>query len=458
MNDNLEKTTSPEKLWKSCLLYIKDKISDQAFQTWFSGILISSVSNDELVIQVPNKFHFEWLESKYRLLIDDAVKKVFSKPLVINYSVVISKKNTADIPNINDKVPLTKNYHNKSSLNKSYTFENFIEGKGNQMAKAAALSISENFGSSPFNPLLIYSHTGLGKTHLLQAIGNYIIKKKSSLKITYLTSEKFMHDFIKSIQENKTTDFANLYRKSDLLLIDDVQFFEGKEQTQEQFFHLFNDLYQKGKHIVLTMDRHPNELKGIKERLVSRFKSGLTVDIHPPDLETRIAILMKKADVENLDIPYSVTEFLASSIRGNVRDLEGALTRVLAISTLSKRDVNLTLVKEVIKDILGNDVFKEITTDRVITFVSKFGNVSEKSITGKGRKKDVVLARQIAMYLSREFTGNTLSKIGLHFGKRDHSTVIHACNLIEKKIKTNNAFKNKINKLIFDIENINLER
>ena len=455
MNINVEKTASSDDLWKSCLIYIKERITDQAYQTWFSGIVLSSLSDEELVIQVPNKFHFEWLESKYRLLIDNAVKKIFLKPLIINYSVVISEKNLQDIPNINEnKSSLPKNYHNKSFLNKGYTFENFIEGKGNQMAKAAALSISENLGSSPFNPLLIYSHTGLGKTHLLQAIGNYIIRKHSNLKTTYLTSEKFMHDFIKSIQENKTTDFANLYRKTDLLLIDDVQFFEGKEQTQEQFFHLFNDLHQRGRQIVLTMDRHPSELLGIKERLVSRFKSGLTVDIHPPDLETRIAILMKKADLEHLDIPFSVTEFLASSIRGNVRDLEGALTRILAISTLSKKDVDLVLAKQVIKDILGNDAFKEITIDRVISFVSSSFNIHEKLITGKGRKQDVVLARQIAMFLSREFTGSTLVRVGAHFGKRDHSTVIHACSIIEKKLKKDKVFKNKINKLIFDIENI----
>ena len=455
MNDNVEKIKSNSDLWNSCLIYIKDRITDQAYQTWFSGISLSSLTNQELIIQVPNKFHFEWLESKYRLLIDDAVKSVFSKPLIVNYSVVISEKNVKEIPNINEsRLSLPKNYHNKSFLNKSYTFENYIEGKGNQMAKAAALSVSENLGSSPFNPLLIYSHTGLGKTHLLQSIGNYIIRKNSNLKITYLTSEKFMHDFIKSIQQNKTTDFANLYRKSDLLLIDDVQFFEGKEQTQEQFFHLFNDLHQKGKQIVLTMDRHPSELLGIKERLVSRFKSGLTVDIHPPDLETRIAILMRKADLEHLDIPFSVTEFLASSIRGNVRDLEGALTRILAISTLSKQDVNLSLAKQVIKDLLGKDAFKEITIERVISYVSSFYNISEKLISGKGRKQDVVLARQVAMFLSREFTGSTLAKIGSYFGKRDHSTVIHACGIIENKIKKEKVFNSQINKLIYDIENI----
>ena len=455
MNTNIEKTPAASDQWKLCLIYIKERITDQAYQTWFSGTILSSLSNQELIIQVPNKFHFEWLESKYRLLIDDAIKNVFSKPLIINYSVVISEKNVDDIPNINEnKVSPPKNYHNKSFLNKAYTFENFIEGKGNQMAKAAALSVSENLGSSPFNPLLIYSHTGLGKTHLLQSIGNFLIRKHSNLKITYLTSEKFMHDFIKSIQQNKTTDFANLYRKTDLLLIDDVQFFEGKEQTQEQFFHLFNDLHQKGKQIVLTMDRHPSELLGIKERLVSRFKSGLTVDIHPPDLETRIAILMRKADVEHLDIPFSVTEFLASSIRGNVRDLEGALTRILAISTLSKKDVDLVLAKQVIKDILGSDAFKEITINRVISFVSSSFNITEKLITGKGRKQDVVFARQIAMFLSREFTGCTLVKIGFHFGKRDHSTVIHACSIVENKLKKDKNFKNKMNKLIFDIENI----
>ena len=448
-------------IWDNCLQLIKTRIPNQAFQTWFDGISASQQNENEILLQVPNQFHYEWLDSKYSTLINSALKECAGRELKINYSVVISDQEDNIIPDlipqkkqINEGLPSRSGLHKASQLNKRYIFDNYIEGKANQLAKAASFSVAESPGQTPFNPLLIYSETGLGKTHLLQAIGNSLLEISPNSKIAYLTSEKFMLDFISAIQNHNSANFSKQYRDVDMLLIDDVQFFQNKEQTQEQFFHLFNDLYQRGKQIVLTMDRHPSELVGIKERLVSRFKSGLSVDMHPPDLETRIAILMRKADVEHLDIPYSVTEYLASSIRGNVRDLEGALTRVLAISTLSKRDVNLALAKQVIKDVLGSEAFKEITIDRVISFVSTFFEIPEKYITGRGRKQDVVLARQVSMYLSREFTGSTLVKIGNHFGKRDHSTVIHGCSIIENKIKKEKIFKNQINKLIFDIENI----
>lgn len=446
-----------DSLWNNCLIYIKDRIPEQAFQTWFSGVQVATINDEEIVLQVPNKFHYEWLESKYRVLIDDAIKDSYNHPLIVNYSIVISDKKSDEIPTIRENsVPVPRGYHHRSQLNSRYTFDDFIEGKDNQLAKAAALSVSENPGSTPFNPLLIYSETGLGKTHLLQAIGNYAIKQFPSFRIVYLTSEKFMHDFISAIQENRTTDFANSYRKSDLLLIDDVQFFQKKEQTQEQFFHLFNNLFQRGKQIVLTTDRHPGELIGLKERLVSRFKSGLVVDIQAPDLETRIAILMRKADNDGLEIPYDVTEYIATCIKGNVRDLEGALRRLMAFSTLKRKDVNITLAKQVIRDILGSSAFKEVTIDHVVKYISREMGISERLLTGKGRKKEVALARQVAMYLSRELTGSSLFNIGTHLGRRDHSTVIHACKTIERKISQEKVFKLRLNKMKKDIGGVNL--
>ena len=311
-----EISVTKDDLWEKCLLYIKDRIQEQAFQTWFDGIIATSLNKEEITLQVPNQFHYEWLESKYRHLIDNALKEHAEHPLIVNYSVVISDKNIEEIPTLTSKEkPVPPGYQRKSQLNSRYIFENFIEGKSNQFAKAASFSVAETPGQTPYNPLLIYSNPGLGKTHLLQAIGNKIIMQNGNMRVVYLTSEKFMLDFISSIQKNRSTDFVNNYRNVDMLLLDDAQFFQSKEQTQEQFFHLFNDLFQKGKQIVLTTDCHPCELKGLKDRLVSRFQSGLIVDIQPPDLETRIAILMKRAENEKLDIPYDVIEFI--SLNGN---------------------------------------------------------------------------------------------------------------------------------------------
>jgi len=444
MADKLNK----EEVWSKCLLFIKNRIQETAFQTWFDGVQISSISNEDVTLLVPNKFHYEWLESKYRTLIDEAINQVTSKSLIINYTVPITSKSSQEIPSFSVR---KKNYprfqprYNKTKIfNAQYTFGTFIEGKDNQFAKAACESVSDSPGSTPFNPLLIYSPTGLGKTHLLQAIGNKIMKKYSDYQITYLTSERFMLEFISSIQKNKSTEFANQYRSSDILLIDDVQFFEGKEQTQEQFFHLFNVLFEKGKQIVLTVDKHPNKLLGIKERLISRFQSGLMVDIQPPDLETRIAILMNEAEQNNLNLSYKITEFIAASIKSDIRKMKGVLVRLLAISSLKQIDINMKLAQGVVREIVGENEFQSISIKEISKYITSKINVSERLIRGKSRRQEVALARQIIMYLSRELTNLPLSKIGAQLGKRDHSTVVHACKLIENKINSDDGFKNQI--------------
>ena len=447
--------TTKEELWNNCLLYIKDRVQDQAYQTWFDGISASQSKENEILLQVPNQFHYEWLDSKYSKLINSAVKECAGKELKINYSVVISDQEDNIIPdlipqkhNINGiSSSLRNGLHKASQLNSRYIFDNYIEGKANQLAKAASLSVAESPGQTPFNPLLIYSETGLGKTHLLQAIGNDVLAESPNTKIVYLTSEKFMLDFISAIQNNKSADFSKQYRDVDMLLIDDVQFFQNKEQTQEQFFHLFNDLHHRGKQIVMTTDRHPNELRGLKNRLISRFQSGLIVDIQSPDLETRIAILLKKADSEGLEIPFEIIEFIASSITENVRDLEGALIRLLAFASLKRQDITMVLAKQVILDIMGASAFQNITIDHVLKVVSKKMRVTERQLIGKGRTMEVAIARQTAMYLSRELTNSSLINIGLHFGGRDHSTVIHACKTIEKKMSTNPELNRTIEKL-----------
>ena len=453
LSDQTIKTTSNlnwnmDELWEKCLLFIKERIQEQAYQTWFDGVSVINLNDEEITIQVPNQFHYEWLESKYRHLIDNALKEYAQHPLIVNYSIVISDKNIESIPSLTSKdKPVPRSYHRKSQLNSRYIFENFIEGKSNQFAKAAAMSVSETPGQTPYNPLLIYSKPGLGKTHLLQAIGNKIIRQNPNMRVVYLTSEKFMLDFISSIQKNHSTDFISHYRNVDMLLLDDAQFFQSKEQTQEQFFHLFNDLFQKGKQIVLTTDRHPNELRGLKERLVSRFQSGLIVDIQPPDLETRIAILMKKGEDDGLEIPYDVIEFIASAIKGDIRAMEGALVKLLALSSLRREDITINLAKHVLKNILGNTSFADVSIDQIVRFICREMKVSERQIMGKGRTMNVALARQIAMYFCKELTETSLANIGAHIGRRDHSTVIHACKNIEKKIQEDRDFKHRIHNL-----------
>jgi chromosomal replication initiator protein len=349
---------------------------------------------------------------------------------------------------------MPKGFHRQSQLNSRYIFDNFIEGKGNQFAKAASFSVSETPGQTPFNPLLIYSSPGMGKTHLLQAIGNFVLKNRPSMRVVYLTSDKFTLEFITAIQQNKSVEFANNYRNVDMLLIDDVQFLEGKVGTQDQFFHIFNGLYQEGKQIVLTTDRPPGELKGLKDRLISRFQSGLIVDIQSPDLETRIAILMKKAEDDGLEIPYEVVEFIASSIKSDIRTMEGALVRLLALSSLKRVDITMDLAKKVLEDMLGKAAFANVTIDHVLKSVSREMKVSERQISGKGRTMEVALARQISMYLSRELTGSSLINIGRHIGRRDHSTVIHACRTVENKMAKDKEFRSRVDNLKSDISGV----
>jgi len=441
-------TSDYTKLWTECLFHIKKNVSEQAYDTWFDSLDIISCDGNQLTLQVPNRFHYEWLEQKYSKIIEDSINKTFGQSLSVHYSVLVKKDDDIkeNVEKIEKLIPRT--FHRASQLNNRYTFTNFIEGKGNQFAKAAASSVADGPGQTPFNPLVIYSNPGLGKTHLIQAIGNHILKNQPEMRVIYVTSEKFMLDFIHSIQNNNSTQFAQAYRKVDILILDDVQFFQSKEQTQEQFFHLFNDLFQQGKQIVLTTDRHPNELTHLKDRLVSRFQSGLIVDIQPPDLETRIAILMKKAENEKLNIPYDVTEFLAASIKNDIRMMEGAMVKLLALSSLTKQDITLSLVKKVIKNILGESALKKISMKQICKIVASEMEITEPKLYAKSRIADVVAARHVAMFLCRELTQNSLIHIGNHFGKRDHATVIHACKTIEGRM----AQDAHLNKLIDNIK------
>ena len=434
------------KNWNKALMHIKAKIEDTAFQTWFEGLEVSIVTDDTITLLVPNRFHYEWLESKYRHLIHDALKDSFGKSYVVNYSVLLSEKSSDEIPSFKRKENniIPKGYNRSSNLNNRYSFENFIEGKGNQFARAAAISVTDKPGQTLFNPLLIYSSPGLGKTHLIQAAGNRMARKNKSFRVLYITGEKFMLDFISSIQKNKSSEFTKFYRNTDMLLLDDVHFLEGKEQTQEQFFHLFNDLYQKGKQIILTTDRHPRNLVGLKERLVSRFQSGLIADIQPPDLETRIAIIRNDAKHNGLDLDYSITEFIANTIKKDVRVMKSVLIRLQALSALKNVDISMDLCRQVISENFGYDAVQRITLKQILSYICEKQDVSKTKVIGKGRSQEIALSRQIIMFLSRELTNLSLKKIGIELGKRDHSTVIHACKIIEKKIEKNPSFKKLI--------------
>ena len=434
------------KNWNKALMHIKAKIEDTAFQTWFEGLEVSMVTDDTITLLVPNRFHYEWLESKYRHLIHDALKDSFGKSFVVNYSVLLSEKSSDEIPSFKRKENniIPKGYNRSSNLNNRYSFENFIEGKGNQFARAAAISVTDKPGQTLFNPLLIYSSPGLGKTHLIQAAGNRMARKNKSFRVLYITGEKFMLDFISSIQKNKSSEFTKFYRNTDMLLLDDVHFLEGKEQTQEQFFHLFNDLYQKGKQIILTTDRHPRNLVGLKERLVSRFQSGLIADIQPPDLETRIAIIRNDAKHNGLDLDYSITEFIANTIKKDVRVMKSVLIRLQALSALRNVDISMDLCRQVISENFGYDAVQRITLKQILSYICEKQDVSKTKVVGKGRSQEIALSRQIIMFLSRELTNLSLKKIGIELGKRDHSTVIHACKIIEQKIEKNPSFKKLI--------------
>ena len=437
-----------EFVWENILDAVRSSITEQTYATWFEPIRPVSITDFETTIEVPSKFYYEWIDSHYKNVILGAIKKETGNDVQLNFK--IAGKNNGEQTNQKNQVKnillsgKARDYDRGSKLSGRYVFNTFVEGPNNQFARAAALSVAKSPGQTSFNPLLIYGGVGLGKTHLMQAIGNQVLSEQINAKVKYTTSEKFTTDFVSAIKSNKTSEFSSRYRDCDVLLLDDAQFLQKKEQTQEQFFHTFNELYQRGKQIVLTTDRHPSELYGLKDRLVSRFQSGLTVDIQKPNLETRIAILQSKAEQDSLDIPDEITEFIARNIKDNIRVMEGALVKLLAYSSLFHMPITLDLARKVLKETLGRDDIKVLNIEDIIRGVSGATNVSENKLISRGRTMEVAQARQIAMYLCRELVGTSLGDIGLHFGGRDHSTVIHACRNIEKKMAIDSTFNIKV--------------
>ena len=424
-------------LWNKAKKSLKETEPSHAYSTWFEPIRSIGLSGETLILEVPNQFFFEWIQSHHKETIEKVVFKASGEEINIKYTVSPEgqrKEPTTQKEPGWEKKP--QKYHQKNkNINDKYTFASFIQGGHNQLAKAAALNVSETPGQQSFNPLVIYGGVGMGKTHLLHAIGNKITEKSPEKKVVCASSEKFTLDFISSIQKNRTVEFSKSYRIADVLLIDDIQFFQGKEQTQEQFFHTFNELFQSGKQIVMTADRYPGEMIGLQDRLLSRFKSGLSVDIQPPDFETRVAIVMEKAEVNGLKLPYDIIELIGTHIKKNVRDLESTIIRLLAHSSLSNREIDYGLAKKVIKERIGSNAISDLSIEDIVRRVSETTHIKEKEIVGASRKMEIAEARQISIYLCREILGTPLVSIGMHFGGRDHSTVLHACRVVENKTK-----------------------
>ena len=437
------------KLWNNCLDYVALRVNNHSFNTWFKHTRGSQQDDGSLKIIVPNRFVADWLLDRYADLIDEALIQINGVPMPYVFEIKNGNGSNGQteiefqsrpVP-VRPIAPVT--VHPDYALNGKYRFDNFVVGSSNQFAHAAALAVSEAPGKTNYNPLFIYGGTGLGKTHLLEAIGNTVKEKFPGKRIIYASSEKFTSDFINSLSNGTTLKFTSLYRTADLLLIDDTQFFSGKESTQEQFFHTFNDLYHSGRQIVLTSDRHPKDTKGLEERLLSRFASGLVADLQPPDLETRMAILRRRIEQDKSSMPEDVLYFIANNVRSNIRELEGCLTRLTAYASISKAEINLNFAQEV----LGKDIFqakKEITVKQVQKKTAEVFNIDPVMMTAKKKTAPVALARQVAMYLTRKHTSLSLKAIGEAFGGRDHSTVIHACELIGQKIETDSNFRRKV--------------
>lgn len=436
-------------LWSRVLSEIEKKISKPSFETWLKSTKAFSLKNDTLTIIAPNEFARDWLESKYSALIMDTVLEITGAELEIKFILPQNhiEEIEMNIPSVKENVKYDEPVEfGQSMLNPKYTFDTFVIGSGNRFAHAASLAVAEA-PAKAYNPLFIYGGVGLGKTHLMHAIGHYVLEHNPNAKVVYLSSEKFTNEFINSIRDNKAIEFRNKYRNVDVLLIDDIQFLAGKEQTQEEFFHTFNTLHEESKQIVISSDRPPKEIPTLEDRLRSRFEWGLITDITPPDLETRIAILRKKAKAEGLDIPNEVMLYIANQIDTNIRELEGALIRVVAYSSLINKDINASVAAEALKNLITSSKPKTLSIHDIQRTVGEFFNIKLEDFKAKKRTKSVAFPRQVAMYLSRELTDHSLPKIGEEFGGRDHTTVIHAHEKISKLVDTDSQLQSQIKEI-----------
>lgn len=435
-----------EKFWNECRQYINERLSDQSFENWVEPVYPTRLGNYSITLAVPNaltKSYWERHLSGYVLQYSLETYGIEYHPTFVIVPM--------DDPKEEEPIQTLKDDYydadfSNSQLNPNYTFESFVIGEGNKMANGAALAVVDSPGKT-YNPLLIYGGVGLGKTHLMQAIGNEIRKKNPKTRIKYATSESFVNDFITAIQNGSQAEFRTMYREIDVLLIDDIQFLSNKDKTQEEFFHTFNELYNNNKQIVLTSDRLPNNITNLEERLISRFKWGLSTDITPPDLETRIAILRKKAQSDRLDISSQTLTYIANNVDTNIRELEGALVRVIAYAAMHGKETTTQLAAEALKNLINDAESRPITAEEIINQVAHYYQISGDDIKGRKRTKNIVVPRQVAMYLTREHTEMSFPKIGEAFGNKNHTTVIHAYDKIKGNIEVDPQLKQEVEQL-----------
>ncbi|HEY8387142.1 MAG TPA: chromosomal replication initiator protein DnaA [Parasegetibacter sp.] len=462
------------KVWCNCLEIIKDIVEWQHYKTWFEPIKPVALKGDVLVIQVPSQFFYEYLEEHYVNLLAKTLRRILGKTAQLEYRIMVDSGNsnnkplTMDVPAhgyktysknemdfplvINNPVknpfviPGLKKMQIDPQLNPNYTIDNFIEGDCNRVARRAGKTVAEKPGANSFNPLVIYGGVGLGKTHLAQSIGNEVKRHNPNKVVLYVSSEKFINQFMDHGRNNAINDFIHFYQLIDVLIIDDVQFFNRAEKSQDAFFAIFNHLHQSGKQLVLTSDKPPKDLEGVQERLLSRFRWGLSADLQVPDYETRIEILERKMKNDGVEMPKEVIKYLAYNINSNVRELEGALISLLAQSSLNKREIDLDLAKKVLRNFIKTSS-KEITIETIQRMVCEYFDVPYDKLLQKTRKREIVQARQITMYLAKSFTKNSLKTIGEHFGGRDHTTVIHSCQTVKDLMDTDSLFRENVMEL-----------
>lgn len=439
--------TDLKELWEKTLNIIKGELTEVSFNTWIKSCEPLYISANTIKISVPNSFTQDILEKRYKDLVINSIEAACSKTYNLEFliaSEIQESEEKEKKETTKDNIAVTVNDEMSSTLNPKYTFDSFVIGNSNRFAHAASLAVAES-PAKAYNPLFIYGGVGLGKTHLMHAIGHYILQNNPNAKVVYVSSEKFTNELINAIKDDKNEEFRTKYRSVDILLIDDIQFIAGKERTQEEFFHTFNALHEANKQIILSSDRPPKEIPTLEDRLRSRFEWGLIADIQAPDFETRMAILKKKADVENLNIPNEVMVYIATKIKSNIRELEGALIRIVAYSSLTNREITVDLATEALKDIISNKQNKSITIDLIQDVVATYFNLRVEDLKSQRRTRNVAYPRQIAMYLSRKLTDMSLPKIGEEFGGRDHTTVIHAYEKISETLNNDESLEHTIN-------------
>jgi len=465
-----------ERIWNNCLNVIKDNVPSISFRTWFEPIVPLKLENDILTIQVPSPFFYEYLEEQYIDILRKVIKKELGTEAKLEYNVVMQNnsynnskpytvkfpaKNSKEIKNTPVSVPLDAGENSIKNpfvipglkkldidprLNPENSFDNFIEGECNRLARSAGFAVSKNPGGTALNPLLVYGDSGLGKTHLAQAIGIEVKELFPEKTVLYVNANKFQTQFVDAIRNNNKNDFLHFYQMIDVLIIDDVHEFAGKEKTQDTFFHIFNHLHQSGKQLILTSDKPPVELQGMESRLLSRFKWGLSADLQAPDFETRMAILKKKTYNDGIELPEEVLEYISTHISDNIRELEGALISLLAQSALNKKEITLDLTKEMI-DKLIKSTKREISIDYIQKVVCNYYNIALEQLQSKTRKREIVQARQVAMFFSKTLTKSSLATIGSQIGGKDHATVLHACKTVNNLIETDKRFRLQVDEI-----------